>query len=112
MKATKLVTVNVTLSPMPKYVAKYIVLRNCSCREVMATARKNPNVWVFPFVTHTVGECPNYTWLGRMAKRDARYSLVVRPLWIGNLKPVESAIEQIVVRTLGTDCEEVKWPSK
>ena len=108
MKATKLVMVNVTLPSILKYVAKYIVLRNCSCREVMATARKNPDVWIFPFVTRTIGECPNYTWLGRTAKHDARYSLVVQPLWIGNLKPVESAIEQIVARTLGTEREEVK----
>ena len=74
----------------------------------MATARKNPDVWIFPFVTCTAGECPNYTWLSRMAKHDARYSLVVQPLWIGHLGPAESAIEHIVARTLGTDREEVK----
>jgi hypothetical protein len=104
----KIVTVDIsTTSPPHKYVARYIVLRDRSCREVMKVARENQGVWVFVFATRTVAECPDYLYLRRMAKRDARYQLVVAPVYVGNFKPIEYAIMQVVDRTLRCDREEV-----
>ena len=104
----KTVVVDAQFKPPPRYVAKYAVLRDRSCREVMALARRNPDVWLFPFVTGAVEDCPNYRWLGRAARRDARYRLVVQPMYVGNLSPVEAAIEQVVANALGPDREEVR----
>ena len=103
----KFVTINASIPPMPKYITKYIVLRDKTCREVLGVARRNPGVFIAVFATKSVKECPDYNYLRRVAKHDPRYADVMQPLYVGNLKPVESTIEQIVASWFGACSEEV-----
>jgi len=96
-----IVFVNAVVPPAPEHVHKYLVLRDKSCCEVMRIARENQGVWIFVFATKTAEACPDYRYLGRVARRDARYRLVVQPMYVGNLSPVEDAISEIVDRVLG-----------
>ena len=92
-------------SPVERYVPRYMALRDKIRREVLAAARANPGVFVFPFATGRPEDAPDYRWLARRGQgwRDH----IVRPIYVGNLRPVDQAISQIITLTLGSDAEEV-----
>ncbi len=104
---TKIVNVNVTVRPEPfTWPVEYIILRDKTRKEVLAVARQNPRVFVFPFATGKVEDVPDYRWLKRTG--DESRSYIVMPMYVGNLTPVEDAIQTIVKGSLGMDATERK----
>jgi hypothetical protein len=88
------------------YRPKYAKLLNKSCDEVIGFARSHRDMFVFPFITLPVGECGDYNAL----KEVDDLPHIAPPIYVGNLKPMDSAIRQIMENTLGlelSECEEV-----
>lgn len=104
---TKIVHVNVTVLPEPyTWPVEYIILRDKTRKEVLAVARNNPRVFIFPFATGKVEDVPDYRWLKRSG--DESRSYIVMPIYVGNLTPTEDAIQQIVKVSLGDNATERK----
>jgi hypothetical protein len=92
----------------PPYRPQYAILRDKPRQEVVAFARKHPDCFVFPFVTGPVDHCPDYRWLFR--KWDSIRMRIAKPIYVGNLEPMEEAMRQIVSKCLDFDlseCDEV-----
>jgi hypothetical protein len=94
----KIVTVNLTVLPPP--VIRYAVLRNKTAAEVEAYARAHPRIFVFPFATKTVDECPDYSSLAPPADGSTLppswRDYVVNPMYIGNFDDPEDVIQEFV----------------
>lgn len=91
------------------YRPKYAVLMNRTRQQIVAFARAHPKVFVFPFVSLPPESCPDYRWLRR--KDCAIRDHIVQPMDVGNLKPMDEAIRQIIVASLRmalSECDEVK----
>ena len=92
----------------PQYRPQYAILRDRSRQEVVAFARKHPDCLVFPFVTGPIENCPDYRRLFR--NWDHVRMRIAKPMYVGNLEPMEDAIRQIVAKCLDHDlseCDEV-----
>ena len=95
-----IVYVNCALPSYERH-SEYMILRDKTCNEVMATARRNPGVWIFPFATGAVEDAPDYRWLRK--RWDPAYELVAAPWYLGNFarEDIEPLIRRIVVAALG-----------
>jgi hypothetical protein len=87
------------LVPRPPYRPKYAVLRDRPLWEVKDFARANPGVFVFPFYEHSI---PDFS--HQFYGRDMDH--VVQPMYVGNVWPVDQAIEALVKYSLGCGLEE------
>lgn len=105
LQAEGIVYVNCAVPPY-EWRPEYIILRDKTCNEVMATARRNPGVWIFPFATGAVEDAPDYRWIRK--RRDPAYELVTAPWYLGNFarEDIEPLIRRIVVACLGASAME------
>lgn len=97
----KIVTVDVNLTIMPPFkIVRYSVLRNKTAAEVEAYARAHPRVFVFPFATKTVDECPDYSALAPPADGSVLppswKDHVTQPMYVGNFDNPEEAIQKFL----------------
>ncbi len=104
IRCKDIVTVNVSLPAMPPYRPEYIVLRNKTLRQIRRVARQNLGVWIYPFCTGKVKDVPNYSGFQRRGKPEDSY--ILQPLYVGNLKPVDDAIREILTHAFGPNAIE------
>jgi hypothetical protein len=86
--------------------AKYAIFRDAPLDDIIAFAKENPEVFIFPFATKSVEEMHDYSKL-RYYPWDLKMNILQR-VYVGNLEPIESAIRQYVAaHFVGLKSEEV-----
>lgn len=99
------VTVDVKLASFPMPRPKYAVMIDKKPSELLEFSNANPGVFVFPFFTMRARKCPDCSKLS--------HDWIVRPFYIGNLKPQESVIRQFVSAAFGlplSQCDDINNP--
>jgi len=67
---------------------KYAILRDKSPREIIKFAKKNPEVYIFPFVTE---KKPQYNY-----KKLKKHPKILPTVYIGNIADKENAIRTVI----------------
>lgn len=106
IQLSKIVHIDAKAEPPKPPVPEFIVLRNKTLRQIRRVARENPGVWIYPFCTGKVKAVPNYCGFQRRGKPEDSH--ILRPFYVGNLRPVEDAIKGIVLHAFGPDAIERK----
>jgi len=108
----KIVTVNVSLAP--RYKQKYAVLCDRTLEQIVAYAATNPGVFIFPFGTKQVLDVPDMRALMKPPLVDLYGDWIVKPMYIGNCRPIGDAIDRIIRASFGqffadSECILMEW---
>ena len=93
---TSIIYVDIKSLRAPPWVVKYTILRNKTAVEIVTYAVLHPGVYVFPVVTGTPEECPDYSTIIPDDHAPEWKLWVVQPLYVGNLQDPEGAIQSFI----------------
>lgn len=108
----KIVKVDVSQLLAPKPKVRYMILVDKTPAEVIETARRYPEVFIYTFLTMPKDDMPNYSILEDVDSED-KTLFICAPTWIGNFEDANAAISKIVsdwhssatVVNMGLPCE-------
>lgn len=96
MVKRRIVTVDVSKHLVFHSTIKYAILCDRTLEQIVAYAKANSNVYVFPFDTKRVEDVSDKSALMKRPLVDLYGDWIVQPMYIGNLRPIGDAIDVVI----------------